>query len=64
MSSMIPPTYLSVLRKTYTRLDDGGVSWVVTGRLGFALQGVPWDDAVETISRMQSACGYALLLYG
>ncbi|MBT9132351.1 MAG: hypothetical protein DDT33_00865 [Firmicutes bacterium] len=41
MSSMIPPTYLSVLRKTYTRLDDGGVSWVVTGSLGFALQGVP-----------------------
>lgn len=127
---MIALTYLSVLRKTYTRLDDDGVSWVVTGSLGFALQGVSvevhdidiqadkegayeierrlsefvstkvalssterirsdfgtlmidgikveimgdiqkrledgsWEDAVETISMMRSACGYALLLYG
>ena len=40
---MIALTYLNVLRKIYARLDDGNVSWVVTGSLGFALQGVPVD---------------------
>ena len=38
---MIDLTYLNVLRQIYARLNDGGVNWVVTGSLGFALQGVP-----------------------
>ncbi|GFP31381.1 nucleotidyltransferase domain-containing protein, partial [Candidatus Hakubella thermalkaliphila] len=29
------------LRKIYTRLNNSNVNWVVTGSLGFALQGVP-----------------------
>jgi hypothetical protein len=38
---MINPTYLNVLHKIYKRLNDADVKWVVTGSLGFALQGVP-----------------------
>lgn len=38
---MLNPAYLNVLRKIYPRLDNTGVDWVVTGSLGFALQGVP-----------------------
>ncbi|NJE13246.1 hypothetical protein [Thermococcus sp. LS2] len=38
---MIPQTHLKVLRKLYERLKDSDVNWVVTGSLGFALQGVP-----------------------
>ncbi|WP_042701746.1 nucleotidyltransferase domain-containing protein [Thermococcus sp. PK] len=38
---MIPQTHLKVLRKLYERLKDSSVNWVVTGSLGFALQGVP-----------------------
>ena len=38
---MIPQTHLKVLRKLYERLKDSGVNWVITGSLGFALQGVP-----------------------
>ncbi|AIF69851.1 hypothetical protein PAP_07305 [Palaeococcus pacificus DY20341] len=38
---MIPQTHLKVLYKLYERLKDSNVNWVVTGSLGFALQGVP-----------------------
>ncbi len=38
---MIPQTHLKVLYKLYERLKDSDVNWVVTGSLGFALQGVP-----------------------
>ncbi|NJE08637.1 hypothetical protein E3E31_08910 [Thermococcus sp. M39] len=38
---MIPQTHLKVLRKLYERLKDSDVNWVITGSLGFALQGVP-----------------------
>ncbi|CAB49332.1 nucleotidyltransferase domain-containing protein [Pyrococcus abyssi] len=38
---MIPYAHLKVLRKLYERLKDSNVNWVVTGSLGFALQGVP-----------------------
>jgi len=33
--------YLDVLRKIYNRLRNKNINWVVTGSLGFALQGVP-----------------------
>lgn len=33
--------YLDVLRKIYKRLEGSGVNWVVTGSVGFALQGLP-----------------------
>lgn len=38
---MISPIYLNVLRQIHTRLSNTDVNWVVTGSLGFALQGVP-----------------------
>lgn len=38
---MIAAQYLSALRKICTRLKDSHINWVVTGRLGMALQGVP-----------------------
>ena len=38
---MIDPVYLSVLRQIHARLSNTDVNWVVTGSLGFALQGVP-----------------------
>ena len=38
---MIDPVYLNVLRQIHARLLDTDVNWVVTGSLGFALQGVP-----------------------
>jgi len=38
---MIPRTHLKVLRKLYERLSGSSVNWVITGSLGFALQGVP-----------------------
>jgi hypothetical protein len=38
---MIDRAYLDVLRTLYARLSGTGVVWVVTGSLGFALQGVP-----------------------
>ncbi len=38
---MIGPRHLEVLRKIHTRLEQAGVDWVVTGSVGFALQGVP-----------------------
>lgn len=38
---MIDLSYLNVLRKIYARLNDSTVNWIVTGSLGFALQGVP-----------------------
>lgn len=40
---MIPQTHLEVLRRLYERLEDAGVNWVVTGSLGFALQGIPLE---------------------
>jgi len=40
---LIDLKYIKVLRKIYERLNDGSVNWVVTGSLGFALQGVPVD---------------------
>jgi hypothetical protein len=38
---MLNPTYLKVLRKLYTRLVETDINWVITGSLGFALQGAP-----------------------
>jgi len=38
---MIPQIHLKVLHKLYERLKNSHVNWVVTGSLGFALQGVP-----------------------
>jgi len=38
---MIDPIYFKVLHKIYTQLNNSTVNWVVTGSLGFALQGVP-----------------------
>jgi hypothetical protein len=38
---MIDRAYLDVLRTLDARLSGTGVVWVVTGSLGFALQGVP-----------------------
>lgn len=38
---MIDPVYMNVLRRIHARLSDTYVNWVVTGSLGFALQGVP-----------------------
>ncbi len=38
---MIPQTHLKVLHMLYERLKGSDVNWVVTGSLGFALQGVP-----------------------
>ncbi|MEW5759751.1 MAG: hypothetical protein AB1779_03175 [Candidatus Thermoplasmatota archaeon] len=38
---MIDPRYFEVLRKIYARLSNTNVNWVVTGSLGFALQGMP-----------------------
>ena len=48
---MIPQTHLKVLRKLYERLKDSNVNWVVTGSLGFGLQGVsvePHDIDIQT----------------
>ncbi|NJE26895.1 hypothetical protein E3E22_09780 [Thermococcus sp. MV5] len=48
---MIPQAYLKVLRKLYERLKDSDVNWVITGSLGFALQGVPvepYDIDIQT----------------
>ena len=39
--TMIDPVYLNVLRQIHARLSYTDVNWVVTGSLGFALQGVP-----------------------
>ncbi|MFP4135640.1 MAG: nucleotidyltransferase domain-containing protein [Candidatus Acetothermia bacterium] len=38
---MIPDEHLNVLRKLYSRIEDNGIDWVVTGSASFALQGVP-----------------------
>ena len=38
---MIDPVYLNVLRQIHARLFSTDVNWVVTGSLGFALQGIP-----------------------
>lgn len=38
---MIDPEYHEVLRKIHTQLNNTNVNWVITGSLGFALQGVP-----------------------
>ncbi|CAI8046455.1 hypothetical protein GBAR_LOCUS25697 [Geodia barretti] len=38
---MIDPVYLNVLRQIHARLSNTDVNWVVTGSLGFVLQGVP-----------------------
>ena len=38
---MIDRAYLDVLRMLDARLSGAGIVWVVTGSLGFALQGVP-----------------------
>ena len=40
---MIDPRYINVLRKIYTRLEDGQVNWAVTGSFGMALQGMDVD---------------------
>lgn len=38
---MLNLAYLKILRKINARLNNTSVNWVVTGSLGFALQGVP-----------------------
>ncbi len=38
---MIDFVHLNVLRKIHARLHNTSVNWVVTGSLGFSLQGVP-----------------------
>ncbi len=38
---MIDQMYVAVLRTIATRLTDQAINWVVTGSLGFALQGLP-----------------------
>ena len=38
---MISRKHIDVLRQIHDRLNDGSVNWVVTGSLGFALQGIP-----------------------
>ena len=38
---MIGSRHLDVLRKIHARLEQADVNWVVTGSVGFALQGVP-----------------------
>ena len=37
----IPPKYLDVLRLIHDRLEDGEVTWVLTGSLSFALYSLP-----------------------
>ncbi|AEC52639.1 hypothetical protein PNA2_1724 [Pyrococcus sp. NA2] len=51
MLKIIPQSHLKVLRKLYERLKNSDVNWVVTGSLGFALQGVsvePHDIDIQT----------------
>jgi hypothetical protein len=56
---MIDPAHLDALRRLYARLSMSGVNWVVTGSLGFALQGVPVD--VHDIDLQTDAAGaYAI----
>ena len=56
---MIDPRHLAVLRTIASRLDNSDVNWVVTGSLGFALQGVPVD--VHDIDIQTDAAGaYAI----
>jgi len=38
---MIDPSYLEVLRKIFSQLNNTNVNWVVTGSLIFAFQDVP-----------------------
>lgn len=60
---MIDTKYLNVLRKIYTRLNDSTINWVVTGSLGFALQGVPVepnDIDIQTDERGAYAIEYRL----
>jgi hypothetical protein len=38
---MIDSPYLKILHMIHRRLTDAKLNWVVTGSLGFALQGVP-----------------------
>ena len=38
---MASPRHFEVLRKMHARLEQADVNWVVTGSVGFALQGVP-----------------------
>ena len=38
---MIDARYINVLSKIYRKLEKKPVNWVVTGSLGFALQGLP-----------------------
>lgn len=38
---MLSKKHLNVLKKIYSQLKDKNINWVVTGSLGFALQGVP-----------------------
>jgi hypothetical protein len=52
---MIEPCYLSVLRELSRRLDGSGVLWVVTGSLGFALQGM--SVAIHDVDIQTDAVG-------
>ncbi|MCC7355023.1 MAG: hypothetical protein IT330_14860 [Anaerolineae bacterium] len=36
----ISPEHLHILRTIHARLENSGLNWVVTGSLGFALQGI------------------------
>jgi hypothetical protein len=40
---MVNPDFIRVLEKIYRRLKQKNINWVLTGSLGFAIQGVPTD---------------------
>ncbi len=60
---MINPKYLEVLRKIYTRLNNANVNWVVTGSLGFALQGVPVEPNNDIDIQTDKAGAYEIEHY-
>jgi len=52
---MISPNHFTVLRKIHARLSGSGIHWLVTGSLGAALQGVPFE--VHDIDIQTDAAG-------
>ena len=52
---MIETRFLDVLRIIYSKLKDTNISWVITGSLGMALQGV--DVEVNDIDIQTSSTG-------
>jgi hypothetical protein len=61
---MIEQRYLDILRELSRRLKGSGVRWVVTGSLGFAVQGVPVavhdvDIQTDAAGAYEIACRFA-----